>query len=232
MEDSFIEIKRIKNIQNTNKWLNVRGRVIQIWDNNNDSISQSGLLGDETGQSKFVSWKKSSLPLLERNKSYLIKNVVVDFWNNNPQLNLNKASEILPLNEEIEVNSSDLELTGIVRDIVPESGLIMRCPSCKRVLVDDVCMVHGEVEAISDLRVKASFETKDSSYIIVLNRSITEDLIGITLAEAEGLGKSEIDKIIKDRLLGSRFIVKGSKPSKYFLVSRIKPAEVKQDAFY
>ena len=220
-----VKIVQIKDIQNPGVWINIKGKVIQFWESNSDAISQVGLLADETGRIKFVSWKKSNLPLLEENKPYLFKNVVVDSWNDRLQINLNKTSKIFPLKEDIETNNSGLELEGVIRDIIPESGLVARCPECKRVLVDDVCMVHGEVKAIPDLRIKASFDTIESSEILVLNRDITEKLLGITLTEAEGLDKSEINERIRERLIGSRFVVEGSKPSKYFLVSKIKSIE-------
>ncbi len=215
----------IRNIKHPGIWIDVRGKVVQFWESNSDAISQVGLLADETGRIKFVSWRKSNLPLMEENRVYLIKNAVVDSWNDRLQVNLNRTSRIIPLGEDIEVDNLGSELEGVVRDIIPESGFIMRCPECRRVLVDDVCMVHGEVEPVPDLRIKAGFDTDESSEILVLNRDLTEKLLEVTLTEAEGLDKSEIDERMRNRLIGSRFVVEGSKPSKYFLVSKIKPLE-------
>ncbi|MFW6048468.1 MAG: replication protein A, partial [Candidatus Natronoplasma sp.] len=47
------------------EWVSLKVKVLQLWESNSDSISQVGLLGDETAKIKFVSWKKADLPDLE-----------------------------------------------------------------------------------------------------------------------------------------------------------------------
>lgn len=217
-------VTKIESIQTPGDWIDVKAKVVQLWDSNAESISQVGLLGDETGQIKFISWKKSKLPLLEEGESYLIKTVVVDSWQGKLQLNLNRKTEIKKIEEEVESESS--EMGGIIRGIVPESGLVLRCPSCKRVLVEEgVCMVHGEVESVPDLRVKASFDADNSSRIITLNRKITENLLDVSLDEAREMGDSKLDRLIREKLVGSRFKIQGVESGKYLHVREIEPIE-------
>jgi len=45
---------KIKDINTEDKWINVRVRVVQLWEPNSPSIAQVGLLGDETGTIKFT----------------------------------------------------------------------------------------------------------------------------------------------------------------------------------
>lgn len=219
---------KIGDIKDPSVWINVKAKVIQLWGNNSESISQVGLLGDETGTIKFVSWRKSNLPPLEENKSYLIENVIVDSWNDRLQINLSKTTKIIPLEGDIKANDSKSGIEGTIKDIIPKSGLIFRCPHCKRVLIEDVvCAVHAEVEPFPDLRVKARLETKNGSCPILLNREITENIIGITLEEAQKIGKHETLERIKNRLIGMSFNVGGSLLSGgNFLVKRIMPLNV------
>ena len=228
MKNILVEenVKKISDIKTPNEWINIKAKVIQLWDNSSGSISQVGLLGDETGAIKFVSWKKSELPNLEENKSYLIKNTIVDFWNEKLQLNLNKRSLIQPVDKEIKTESQEEVLEGIITAIIRESGLIFRCPHCKRVLIEDVvCVVHVEVEPLADLRIKARIETKGGIYSILLNRTLTEKVIGMSLEDAQKIGKEKVLEIINERLIKIPFRVVGSSlKGGNFLVKNIMPA--------
>jgi len=220
-------IKKINEIKNSGAWASVRVKVVQLWDNKTESLSQAGILGDETGTIKFVSWKKSGLPLLEENRTYLIKNTAADSWNENLRLNLNKRTLIKPLDEEIKpmvIQGEGLE--GIIMAIIPESGLIFRCPHCKRVLIEDVvCAVHAEVERLTDLRIKARMETKSGSVSILLNRELTEKVIGMSLESAQKIGKQKVLETINERLIKIPFRVEGSfLKGGNFLVKKIMPA--------
>ncbi|HID28088.1 MAG TPA: replication factor A, partial [Methanosarcinales archaeon] len=69
------EIVSIKDIKEENQWISVKGKIVQLWDALHDSISQVGLIGDETGTIKFTKWKSANLPELVEGKSYLLSNV-------------------------------------------------------------------------------------------------------------------------------------------------------------
>ncbi|MCK9597540.1 MAG: hypothetical protein M0R06_00790 [Sphaerochaeta sp.] len=61
-------------------WLTVSATVVQLWESKSDVIDQIGLLGDESGVVKFVSFKKNDFPHLEVGKSYLLCDVVTDVY--------------------------------------------------------------------------------------------------------------------------------------------------------
>ena len=59
------------------KWVNLEATVQQIWDNKHPAIRQVGILKDDTGIVKFVSWNISDLPLLEEGIEYRFKGMPV-----------------------------------------------------------------------------------------------------------------------------------------------------------
>ncbi len=44
----------IASIKEDNKWVTVRGKVLQLWDPRSDSISQTGLISDDSGVIRFL----------------------------------------------------------------------------------------------------------------------------------------------------------------------------------
>ncbi len=90
-------------------WANVALKIIRIWDNPHDKISQSGIAGDETGTIRFTIWKNSELPEVSENKSYCFKNVVLREWNGRYNIELNRASSIEETDKQIVVKSDDLQ---------------------------------------------------------------------------------------------------------------------------
>ena len=129
--------------------------MAQLWETNSDAISQSGLVGDETGTIKFVKWVKADLPNLEEGKSYRLRNLVTDEFQGRFSVKLNRTSQIEPLDVDVEVGSQAAEFSGALVDVQKGSGLIKRCPVCKRSLAKGVCSDHGKVEGTYDLRIKA-----------------------------------------------------------------------------
>ena len=47
----------------------------------------------------------------------------------------------------------DVTIRGILIDLREGSGLVYRCPECRRVLRKGACRIHGEVKGNADLRV-------------------------------------------------------------------------------
>ena len=160
------------------QWATVRGKVVQLWENSHESIEQAGLLGDQTGVIKFTNWASSELPDMEEGKSYMLKNVVVNEWGGKAQIQLNRSSSIEELDEDIEVRTSTFTYFGAMVDIQTGSGLIKRCPECKRALVKGACAEHGKVKGEYDLRIKAVLDSGTSTQDALINRELTEELVG------------------------------------------------------
>jgi replication factor A1 len=224
-----VEDAKIAEIDEPGRWINLRGKVVQLWESNSDAISQVGLIGDETGSMKFVKWAKAELPSLTEGKSYLFKNVVTDEFQGRFSIKLNRTSEIEPLEEDVEVGSQAAEFAGALVDIQKGSGLIKRCPVCKRSLVKGICAEHGKVEGIYDLRIKAVLDDGRRVQDILINREITEELTGLGLEEAKQMAMEALDHdVVRARLdgklIGRYFSVTGPKVDRYILVETIAPA--------
>ncbi|MBU4374303.1 MAG: replication protein A [Euryarchaeota archaeon] len=225
---------RASDIKEDGKWVTLRAKVVQLWDSNHESLSQVGLLGDESGTIVFKKWTKANLPQVEEGKSYLFKNIITAEWQGQFSVKLNKTSEIIPIKEDIEVGSTLAEFSGAIVDIQSGSGLIKRCPECNRALAKGACGEHGKVEGIYDLRVKAVMDDGEKTQDILLNREITEALTGITLDKAKEMATEALDQavvldLIKSKLVGRYFVVTGAKLDRFMLVETItldvKPLE-------
>ncbi len=44
----------VADVKEDGKWVTLKVKVVQIWDNTSDKITQTGLIGDETGIIKFT----------------------------------------------------------------------------------------------------------------------------------------------------------------------------------
>ncbi len=221
-------VVKASEIKEDSKWVTLRAKVVQLWEANQESISQVGLLGDETGTIKFTKWAKASaLPTVEEGKSYIFKNVTTSEWQGQFSVKINKTSDIIQINEDIEVGSTPTEFSGAIVDIQSGSGLIKRCPECNRALVKGACGEHGKVEGIYDLRVKAVVDDGEKVQDILLNREITEALTGITLEKAKEMATEALDQavvldMIKQKIVGRYFVVTGAKLDRFILVETIQ----------
>ena len=220
-------VVKVSEIKEDGRWVTLRAKVVQLWESNHESLAQVGLLGDESGTIKFKKWAKASLPSVEEGKSYLFKNVVTSEWQGQFSIALNKTSEIFPVKEDIEVGRSLVEYTGAIVDIQSGSGLIKRCPECNRALVKGACGEHGKVDGIYDLRVKAVMDDGEKVQDILLNREVTEALIGITLEKAKEMATEALDQavvldLIRTKLVGRYFVVSGARLDRFILVDTIR----------
>ncbi len=210
--------------------MTLKARVLQLWESQSESIAQVGLIGDDTGAIKFVSWSKAELPLIEEGRSYEFENVVTDSWQGRFSIKLNRTSKIMELEEDIEVRGQEVETVGALINVQDGSGLIKRCNECNRMLVKGVCAIHGKVEGIYDLRIKAVIDDGISAQDVLLPREITEQITGITLDEAKSLAAESLDPSIitskiKEMLLGRYYSVRGPRVGRYILVEEINPTK-------
>ena len=105
-------------------------------------------------------------------------------------------------------------VTGTVMDVRAGSGIIKRCPECKRSILSNECMTHGTVVPVPDLRMKVVIDDSTGAMSAIVNRDITEKLTGITLAEAEEYaaenGESSVAKLLGDRILMRNVTFRGN----------------------
>jgi replication factor A1 len=226
---------KIIEIDKPGLWVDLKAKVVQLWETNSDAISQSGLLGDETGSIKFVKWAKADLPNIEEGKSYILKNLVTDEFQGRFSVKLNRTSQIELLETEIEVGSQAAEFSGALVDVQKGSGLIKRCPTCKRSLAKGICGEHGKVEGTYDLRIKAVIDDGHRVQDILINRETTERLVGLDLEEAKQMAMEALDHevvrgMIENKLVGRYFVVTGPRVDRYILVETINEAPLVVDA--
>lgn len=222
------ELRNIVDLKEKNQWATIRGKIIQLWETSHESIEQTGLIGDETGVIKFTNWASSELPDMEEGKSYILKNIVVDEWNGRFAVTLNRSSSIEKLDEDIKVRTSTFTYSGALVDIQTGSGLIKRCPECKRALVKGACPEHGKLKGEYDLRIKAVLDSGTSTQDVLINRELTEGLVGLSLDNAIAMAADALDPGVvldklKHELVGRYYIVSGHKLDRYILADSIIP---------
>ncbi len=217
---------RVVDIKEPGRWINLKAKVVQLWESPSESIQQQGLLGDETGVVKFVKWAKSGQPDLVEGKSYYLKNVVTDEFQGRYSVKINRSTIVEETDEPIEVMLSR-RFAGAIVDIQKGSGLIKRCPTCRRPLAKGMCAEHGKVDGVYDLRVKAAIDDGLMVQDILINRERVEELIGLTMEEAKEMAMEALDhevvlSLIEDKLIGRYFEVTGPVRDRYLLVEEIK----------
>ena len=177
----------------------------------------SGTIADATGKIRYTAWSDFKLKQGELLK---ISKATVRSWRGIPQLNFDDRADVIrisgdfPAVEELSKTSitpisdiafrggaADVSIRGTIIEVRDGSGLIMRCPECKRALQKGTCKVHGRIEGFPDLRIKAIIDDGSGSVSAVLGRELTERLTGFTLEECmEKAQKSMSFDSIKDAM--------------------------------
>jgi len=186
------------------EFVDIQVRVVELWEPQSDTVSQVGLVGDESGRNKFISFNHDHITL-EEGESYRVENLVTDEFDGEIDLKFIESTEVTPLDEDVEVGENIEEISGVLVDMAPASGLIKRCPEedCTRVLNEGRCSEHGTQESHDfDLRIKGTMDDGDETYTIIMNREVTEEFTGMTLEDARQLGKDELDlTVIRQRFM-------------------------------
>ena len=227
----------VNDIDEDEQWVDLRVKLVDLWDPRSDSISQVGLLGDESGTIKFVAFETSELEQLDEGQCYELSNVVTDEYQGTYSVKLNRTTAITASDEEIEVGDNSETVEGALVDVQSGSGLIKRCPKegCTRVLQNGRCAEHGEVDGEFDLRIKAVLDDGHEVQDVIFNREATESLTGIELAEAKQLAKDALDtSVVADEMradiLGRYYTVTGPTLGRYVLANEFEQHDGPADA--
>jgi len=177
----------------------------------------SGVLADEMGKVQFTAWSDFKL---KQGEVVKISKGTVKAWRGIPQLSFDDRAEVIrvmekfPSVEELQKTgvqmiaevaarggAVDATVRGVLIEIREGSGLIMRCPECKRALQKGICKLHGRVEGYPDLRVKAILDDGSGAVGVVMSRELTEKLLDITLDESMQKAKEKMNfDIVKDEM--------------------------------
>jgi replication factor A1 len=188
----------------------------------------SGVLGDETARLPFTDWDPHDE--IVEGESVRLEDVYVREYRGVPSVNVTEFSTVEPA-PEVDVSDSatrmtvgeavgaggvfDVELVGNVIEVRDGSGLIQRCPECGRVVQNDQCRSHGEVDPEDDMRVKAILDDGTDTVTVVLGRDLTEEIYGGTLEEAleharDAMDREVVADDISERLVGGEYRVRGA----------------------
>ena len=218
---------KIADIKESGKWVTLKVKLIQLWENASDKITQAGLIGDESGIIRFTMWESSGLQPMVEGKCYEIKNAVTDVYNERFQIKFNKATSIKEIPSDIAIRQEE-DFTGAIVSIQSGTGLIKRCPECNRQIKNGICGEHGKVEGIFDLRIKAVIDNGKEIKELLLDAEQTFKITGINLVRAkematEALDQSAVAQVIEDMLMGRYYQVKGNSTGRYIIVKSIAP---------
>ncbi|ERH03243.1 MAG: hypothetical protein J07HR59_00353 [Halorubrum sp. J07HR59] len=219
---------QVGDIDEDEQWIDVRATVAELFESDSDAISQAGLLGDESGTTRFVAFETSDLPLLEAGQSYELTNLVTDEYEGRYSVKLNKTTDITELDTDIEVGDDEETVSGALVDVQSGSGLIKRCPEdeCTRVLQNGRCNEHGQVDGDFDLRIKGVLDDGGTVTKVIFDEDATENLTGIGLEEAKQMARDALDTAVvademSEEIVGRYYEVTGPRYRGFLLANQV-----------
>jgi replication factor A1 len=203
----------------------VEERTIDGRDGPTDILS--GVLGDETARLPFTDWEPREE--IVEGATLELGNVYVREFRGVPSVNLSEFSTADRLDHDVEAGGAtslslreaverggvyDVEVTGNLLEVRDGSGLIQRCPDCGRVVQQDRCRTHGDVEGEDDLRVKAILDDGTDAVTVVLDEDLTAELYGGGVEAAREAAREAMDQEvvadeIRETVVGREFRVRG-----------------------
>ena len=198
----------------------VVGRVLSIEKRdietrNGPRTVYSGTIADDTGEIQYSAWNE---PGFKTDGTYRITNAYIRSWKGIPQLNIGDNSEIQAVNVSFDDSKigqgnertvgdiakngggMDIIIRGAIVDIRPGSGIIKRCPECKRTIINNDCKMHGTVEPVPDLRMKIIVDDGTGSIATTMDRACTERFTGVSFDAAFNLQKARGEDIVVKEL--------------------------------
>ena len=207
-----------------------------------------GMLGDASGVVPFTAWSDFRLASGE---ALRVAGAYVRPFRDRPQLVLDERSLVqridgadLPTLEELRsvprstiaaleasAGGERVRIEGIVLGLVPPSGVVYRCPSCRRTLRQGACRVHGSVDGRPDLRARIVLDDGTGAATVNAEREDVERLLGRTLSECLAQLNQEpdpgrLEEDLLERLLGRRLAAVGRATTDDFGLS-VYPSEIR-----
>jgi replication factor A1 len=182
----------------------------------------SGILEDGTARLHFTAWV--DIPDIFTTKAIIARDVYVKSFHGMPSININEKTVLeeyqgvvepyvrqsRTLGELVRTDGAyDVLTEGDVLSLRPGSGIVERCPQCSRVTQKGQCRAHGKAVGVRDLRIKAVLDDGTGSIICVLDRALTERIVGCSLEDLAAQGERAND-VIRSAIIGTPLQVAGN----------------------
>ena len=187
----------------------------------------SGQIADPTGRCRMSAW--SELPISEDQLPVTVrlKGVRVRAWQGIPDITVDTTDQVEILestpwddaldltNHTAEVELHDLangssrvgvSTTAVIVSVREDSGFILRCTECRRVLREGACAEHGPNNGNSDIRLRLVMDDGRSSVSLLTNKAATLELLGMDedqmKAAVDEDGQMAFVQTLRSKLLG------------------------------
>ena len=236
VDPAVVPLRPIADLRSRDEGFRIEGRIARVASRavsvgEERRMVHEGLLADRSGMIEFSSWSDFGL---QSGEAVQIVGGYVRVFRGRPQLVLDERSTLTRLESsdlpdpavhlrsaprpiaaiEDQGGGASVAVEGVVVGLLPPSGLIYRCPHCRRSVTSGLCRVHGQVEGTPDLRARIVLDDGTGSATIAAGREATEQLWGVTLAEALRRLREQPDPTVLaeqllETLFGRRLRVRG-----------------------
>lgn len=229
--------RRVSELKPGDSGVEVTGRVLQVGAKEVQVQGQpktvfSGTLADTSGKVQFNAWHDFGLKVGDVLR---LRDAYVKGWRGTSQLTFDEKTTVehlapttLPTLQEMENQGPvpigsfiggggqmDVTVEATLIEVKPGSGLVMRCPECKRVLQQGMCRLHGKQTGKPDLRIKAVLDDGTGAVSTIFSKDLTESLLGRTMDELTAIAKEAmstevIEAETRTKLVARTFRVRGN----------------------
>ena len=195
-----------------------------------ERVVRSGDVIDPSGRCRLTAWCEVDP---EPGDFLHLTGARVQFWQGSPDLVVDDAAQISNLSDapwesiDPEQHWVDVDLTsmvsggsrrgirtsGTVVAVRPDSGIVERCPECRRVLRDGSCMEHGPQRGEEDLRLRFVIDDGVSNASLLMSKDASEAFLGVNQEsvkeEIARDGRDGFVASLRQRVLAQRLSIKG-----------------------
>ncbi len=188
---------------------------------------------DPTGSCRLTAWTELSIDTESLPMAIRLENVRVRGWQGSPDLVVDRDEQVKvlddlpweaidPSNHSVSVTFSELMSGGSRNGVTSEatviavqsgSGIIHRCPECRKAMRDGACRDHGPQSGVEDLRLRLILDDGIHNGAIILSREPAETLLGCTMEDVSKEFKDDGGEAfivnLRSKLIGRRWQFNG-----------------------
>ena len=194
----------------------------------------SGQIADPTGRCRISLWDSLPFEIADLPVTVQIKGARVRAWQGIPDITVDQAEQLEVLeqppwdasmdltNHSVSVPLAELatgasrvgiETSGMVVSVRDDSGYIMRCTECRRVLRDGACYEHGSNDGDEDIRIRLVVDDDGATTAVLVNKDASLQSLGMTdegmKSSVEEHGDLGFVQLVREALLGRTVQVSG-----------------------